>query len=178
MKEVNMIKKRNLELLAFGKAGVFRESVYVTENKNFKIPKVFSNVERDKLYKLVWSGETEFDNENGIIYINSLDELLSITGSNKLPLFYLDDLLVKLKLNTEITITNLYFDDDYDIEGAYTVPDNDNAKQIKIGYIYKESKMYNKDLAVYEENIKILLEVIMFCLNLSLIIQMKKLKKI
>ena len=60
MKETDMIKKRHLELLAFGKAGVFRESVYVTENGNFKIPKVFSDEERDKLYKLVWSGETEF----------------------------------------------------------------------------------------------------------------------
>ena len=60
MKETDMIKKRHLELLAFGKAGVFRESVYVTENGNFNIPKVFSDEERDKLYKLVWSGETEF----------------------------------------------------------------------------------------------------------------------
>ena len=60
MKETDMIKKRHLELLAFGKTGVFRESVYVTENGNFKIPKVFSDEERDKLYKLVWSGETEF----------------------------------------------------------------------------------------------------------------------
>ena len=60
MKETDMIKKRHLELLAFGKTGVFRESVYVKENGNFKIPKVFSDEERDKLYKLVWSGETEF----------------------------------------------------------------------------------------------------------------------
>ena len=59
MKETDMIKKRHLELLAFGKTGVFRESIYVTENRNFKIPKVFSDEERDKLYKLVWSGETE-----------------------------------------------------------------------------------------------------------------------
>ena len=57
MKEVDMIKKRHLELLAFGKAGVFCESVYVTENGDFKIPKIFSDEERDKLYKLVWSGE-------------------------------------------------------------------------------------------------------------------------
>ena len=55
-----MIKKRHLEHLAFGKAGVFCESVYVTENGDFKIPKVFSAEERDKLYKLVWSGDTEF----------------------------------------------------------------------------------------------------------------------
>ena len=65
-----MIKKRHLELLAFGKAGMIalvaspkwdtQDSVYVTENGNFKIPKVFSDEERDKLYKLVWSGETEF----------------------------------------------------------------------------------------------------------------------
>ena len=60
MKETDMIKKRHLELLAFGKTGVFCESVYVTENGDFNIPKVFSDEERDKLYKLVWSGETEF----------------------------------------------------------------------------------------------------------------------
>ena len=60
MKEINMIKKRHLELLAFGKAGVLRESIYITENGDFKIPKIFSDEERDKLYKLVWSGETEF----------------------------------------------------------------------------------------------------------------------
>ena len=60
MKETDMIKKRHLEHLAFGKAGVFRESVYATENGDFKIPKVFSTEERDKLYKLVWSGDTEF----------------------------------------------------------------------------------------------------------------------
>ena len=55
-----MIKKRHLELLAFGKAGVFRESVYLTENGDFKIPKIFSDEERHKLYKLVCSGEIEF----------------------------------------------------------------------------------------------------------------------
>ena len=60
MKESDMIKKRHLECLAFGKAGVFRESVLVTENGDFKIPKVFSTEERDKVYKLVWSGDTEF----------------------------------------------------------------------------------------------------------------------
>ena len=60
MKETDMIKKRHLELLAFGKADVFRESVYITENGDFKIPKVYSDEERDKLYKLVWSSDTEF----------------------------------------------------------------------------------------------------------------------
>ena len=34
--------------------------IYVTENGDFKIPKVFSTEDRDKLYKLVWGGETEF----------------------------------------------------------------------------------------------------------------------
>ena len=57
MKETDMIKKRHLELLAFGRVGVFRESVYVTENGNFKIPKIFSDEERDKLYKLLWDGD-------------------------------------------------------------------------------------------------------------------------
>ena len=60
MKETDMIKKRHLEHLAFGKAGVFRESVYVTENGDFRIPKVYSDEERDKLYKLVWNDDTEF----------------------------------------------------------------------------------------------------------------------
>ena len=60
MKETDMIKKRHLEHLAFGKAGVFCESALVTENGDFKIPKVYSDEERDKLYKLVWSGDTEF----------------------------------------------------------------------------------------------------------------------
>ena len=57
-----MIKKRHLEHLAFGKAGVFRKSplILVTENGDFKIPKVYSDEERDKLYKLVWSDDTEF----------------------------------------------------------------------------------------------------------------------
>ena len=45
MKETDMIKKRHLECLAFGKAGVFRESplILVTENADFKIPKVYSD---------------------------------------------------------------------------------------------------------------------------------------
>ena len=60
MKETDMIKKRHLEFLAFGKAGMIQDSVHITENGNFKIPKIFSDDERDKLYKLVWSGETEF----------------------------------------------------------------------------------------------------------------------
>ena len=71
MKETDMIKKRHLEHLAFGKAGVMitssRESVYVTENGDFRIPRVdersgsaYSDEERDKLYKLVWNDDTEF----------------------------------------------------------------------------------------------------------------------
>ena len=66
MKETDMIKKRHLEHLAFGKAGVItfianpHESVYVTENGDFRIPKVYSDEERDKLYKLVWNDDTEF----------------------------------------------------------------------------------------------------------------------
>ena len=60
MKEIDLIKKKHLELLAFGKTGVFRESVYITENGDFKIPKVYSDEERDKLYKLVWSSDIEF----------------------------------------------------------------------------------------------------------------------
>ena len=59
IKEIDLIKKKHLELLAFGKTGMFRESVYITENGDFKIPKVYSDEERDKLYQLVWS-ETEF----------------------------------------------------------------------------------------------------------------------
>ena len=59
MKEIDLIKKKHIELLAFGKTGVFRESVYITENGNFKIPKVYSDEERDKLYQLVWR-DTEF----------------------------------------------------------------------------------------------------------------------
>ena len=57
MREIDLIKKKHLELLAFGKTGMFRESVYITENGDFKIPKVYSDEERDKLYKLVWSSE-------------------------------------------------------------------------------------------------------------------------
>ena len=61
MKETDMIKKRHLEHLAFGKAGVMitssHESVYVTENGNFKIPREYSDEERDRLYKLVWNDE-------------------------------------------------------------------------------------------------------------------------
>ena len=60
MKETDMIKKRHLEHLAFGKAGVIRESVYVTENGDFRIPRAYSDEERDKLYKLVWNDDTEF----------------------------------------------------------------------------------------------------------------------
>ena len=59
MKEIDLIKKKHLELLAFGKTGMFRESVYITENGDFKIPKVYSDEEKDKLYQLVWS-ETKF----------------------------------------------------------------------------------------------------------------------
>ena len=39
---------------------IIQDSVYVTGNGNFQIPKIYSDKERDKLYKLVWSGETEF----------------------------------------------------------------------------------------------------------------------
>ena len=64
MKETDMIKKRHLEHLAFGKAGVIisnpHESVYVTENGNFRIPRVYSDEERDKLYKLLWNEMSEF----------------------------------------------------------------------------------------------------------------------
>ena len=60
MKEIDLIKKKHLELLAFGKTGMFGESVYITENGDFKIPKVYSDEERDKLYQLVWSSDIEF----------------------------------------------------------------------------------------------------------------------
>ena len=60
MKEIDLIKKKHLELLAFGKTGVFRESVYITEHSHFKIPRVYSDEERDKLYQLVWR-DTEFN---------------------------------------------------------------------------------------------------------------------
>ena len=44
MKETDTYKKRHLELLAFGKGGVIiQDSVYVTENGNFKIPKIYSD---------------------------------------------------------------------------------------------------------------------------------------
>ena len=49
MKEIDLIKKKHLELLAFGKTGIFRESVYITENGDFKIPKVYSDEERQAL---------------------------------------------------------------------------------------------------------------------------------
>ena len=66
MKETNRLKKRYLELLAFGKAGVMITSSheYVTENGNFKIPiadersgSAYSDEERDKLYQLIWNEE-------------------------------------------------------------------------------------------------------------------------
>ena len=62
MKETDRLKKRYLELLAFGKAGVMITSSheYVTENGNFKIPKVYSDEERDKLYQLIWNERSEF----------------------------------------------------------------------------------------------------------------------
>ena len=62
MKETDRLKKRYLELLAFGKAGVMITSSheYVTENGNFKIPKVYSDEERDKLYQLIWNEMSEF----------------------------------------------------------------------------------------------------------------------
>ena len=60
MKETDTYKKRHLELLAFGKGGLIRDSVYVTGNGNFQIPKIYSDEERDRLYNLVWNGETEF----------------------------------------------------------------------------------------------------------------------
>ena len=59
MKEIDLIKKKHLELLAFGKAGVMISNLYVTENGNFIIPRNYSDEERDKLYQLIWN-ETEF----------------------------------------------------------------------------------------------------------------------
>ena len=78
MKETDTYKKRHLELLAFGEGGLItiagaecttlvaspkgdtQDSVYVTGNGNFQIPKIYSDEERDRLYNLVWNGETEF----------------------------------------------------------------------------------------------------------------------
>ena len=70
IKETDVNKKRHLELLAFGKVGLItivaspkgdtQDSVYVTGNGNFQIPKICSDEERDRLYNLVWNGETEF----------------------------------------------------------------------------------------------------------------------
>ena len=60
MKETVSYKKRHLELLAFGKGGLTRDSVYVTGNGNFKIPNIYSDEERDKLCKLIWGEDTDF----------------------------------------------------------------------------------------------------------------------
>ena len=49
MKETDMIKKRHLEHLAFGKAGVIISNLYITENGNFKIPREYSDEERQAL---------------------------------------------------------------------------------------------------------------------------------
>ena len=103
------------------------------------------------------------DNTNGIIYIKSLDELFLVADSNKLLLFCFNDLLIKLKLNTEITISNLYCDDDtYTEDIYYDSPDIHN--KLKIGYINEESKMYNEDLTVYKENVDRLVEVFTTCI--------------
>ena len=103
-------------------------------------------------------------NTDEIININFLDELSSTTNSNELLLFYLNDLLNKLKLNVEINITKIYLDDDYNIKDIYSELNNNNAKQIKIGYINEEAKMYNKDLIVYGGNVDLLVEILKICI--------------
>ena len=61
---------------------------------------------------------------------NNIEDLLKITSSDKIFFCFLHDVLLKLRLNTEITIT----------------------ANIKIGYIDDKSKAYNKDLKVYTDN--------------------------
>ena len=81
MKETDRLKKRHLELLAFGKAGVMITSSheYVTENGNFKIPRAYSDEERDKLYQLIWNEErSEFSQME-----KKIKELLSTWSSLK-----------------------------------------------------------------------------------------------
>ena len=79
-------------------------------------------------------------------------------------MFYLNDLLNKLKLNVEINITKIYLDDDYTIKDIYSELNNNNAKQIKIGYINEEAKMYNKDLTVYGGNVDLLVDILKICI--------------
>ena len=84
--------------------------------------------------------------KNIIIYIISIEDLFTITNSDKIFLCFLHDILVKLKLNAEITIIDA---------------DNINiTKLIKIGYINNKSKIYNKDLKVYIDSIEKLVYII------------------
>lgn len=64
-RETNPHRRRHLELLGFGKGGVILDELndtptYVTDRGSFKIPKRYSDEERDKLNKLIWDEDTDF----------------------------------------------------------------------------------------------------------------------
>ena len=64
-RETDVYRKKHFELLAFEKGGAIiqdsnHEFVYVTGNRNFKIPNIYSDEERDKLCKLIWEEDTDF----------------------------------------------------------------------------------------------------------------------
>ena len=59
-RETNPHRKRHLELLGFGKGGVINNDTYITDKGSFKIPQRYSDEERDKLNKLIWDEDTDF----------------------------------------------------------------------------------------------------------------------
>lgn len=61
-REPDKHRRRHLELLGFGRGGLILEEppTYITDKGSFKIPTNYSDEERDKLNKLIWDEETDF----------------------------------------------------------------------------------------------------------------------
>ena len=128
--------------------------------------KLYTKIEKYNKYRYIniYENWNNYKPENDALYIESIDELLTTANSHNIFLCFLHDLLIKLKLNAEITITNNIDD----VDSSSDDDDNDDdqydsnfiTKQIKIGYVKDESKTFNEDFGVYQTNGAILLSYI------------------
>ena len=121
---------------------------------NFKIYMKIIDAEL-RLYKYV--SINELDSFDDTLYIKSIDDLFRFSFDSKnIFLCCLNDILIKLKLNMDIIITNLVNANNKNTFNYFQEeckPDiNSRTKYIKIGYINDESKLYNKSLNKYDKN--------------------------
>ena len=149
------INKKELEYL------INTNSYFIQENiiriifdsiiNNFKL---YANIWVHNIDFTYWSAaEFESEKTRNTLYINSIDDLLNIRKSDELFLCCLNDILFKLKLNTEIIITEIKNYSIYVEKKDFKPYINNKTKHIKIGYIDDESKLYNKNLNIYKNEI-------------------------